>query len=82
MRVFPISGENIAIIIRHGNFRSVYLNLKTVWVKQGDNVELKQPIGEVFNDPDNGSKAVLKFMIFDEKYLDPESWISKRGENL
>jgi septal ring factor EnvC (AmiA/AmiB activator) len=82
MRVFPISGENIAIIIRHGKFRSVYLNLKVVWVKQGDNVDLKQPIGEVFSDPDNGSKAVLKFMIFDEKYLDPESWISKRSGTL
>lgn len=82
MRVFPISGENMAIIVRHGKFLSVYLNLKVVWVKQGDNVELKQQIGEVFCDTENGSKSVLKFMIFDEKYLNPESWISKRSGNL
>jgi septal ring factor EnvC (AmiA/AmiB activator) len=82
MRVFTISGENMAVIIRHGKFWSVYLNLKNVWVKQGDNVELKQQLGEVFCDTDNGSKSVLKFMIFDEKYLDPESWISKRSGNL
>jgi hypothetical protein len=41
-------------------------------------VGLKQEIGEVFCDIDNGSKSVLKFMIFQEKYLDPEIWISKK----
>ena len=82
MRVFPISGENLAVMIRHGKFLSVYYNLKVVWVKNGDNVELKQPIGEVFSDPDNGLKAVLKFVLFEEKYLDPEIWMSKRAGNL
>jgi septal ring factor EnvC (AmiA/AmiB activator) len=82
MRVFTISGENMAVMIRHGKFLTVYLNLINVRVKQGDNVELKQAIGDVFCDTDNGSKSVLKFMIFDEKYLDPESWISKRSGNL
>jgi septal ring factor EnvC (AmiA/AmiB activator) len=85
MRVFPISGENMAIIIRHGKYLSVYLNLKNVRVKQGDNVEVKQAIGEIFCDTENGLKSVLKFMIFDvddKKYLNPESWITKRSGNL
>jgi murein hydrolase activator len=78
MRVFAISGANWAIIIKHGNYLSVYQNLKVVKVKQGDNVELKQEIGEVFCDNENGSKSILKFMIFNEKYLDPETWIVKK----
>jgi septal ring factor EnvC (AmiA/AmiB activator) len=77
MRVFPISGENIAIMIRHGKYLSVYLNLVNPRVKQGDNVDVKQAIGDVFWDKDNGSKSVLKFMIFEEKYLDPETFVTK-----
>jgi murein hydrolase activator len=75
--VFTIAGENLGVMIRHGKYRTVYLNLAKVKVKQGENVELKQEIGEVYMD-ENGSKSILKFMIFDEKYLDPEAWISKK----
>jgi septal ring factor EnvC (AmiA/AmiB activator) len=76
MRVFTIPGENRGIMIQHGKYFSVYLNLANVKVKQGDIVDLKQEIGEVYME-DNGSKSILKFMIFNEKYLDPEIWISK-----
>jgi murein hydrolase activator len=78
MVVFAIPGANWGIIIRHGKYHTVYQNLVNVVVKQGDMVDLKQEIGEVFCDIDNGSKSVLKFMIFQEKYLDPEIWISKK----
>jgi hypothetical protein len=47
-------------------------------VKRGDKVETKQEIGNVFYEAENGNKAILKFMIFEEKEkLDPEAWISK-----
>lgn len=82
MRVFPISGANMAIIIRHGKFLTVYQNLVNIKVKQGDNLDLKQEIGEVFIDTESGSKSILYFMIFDEKYLDPEVWIAKRNTNM
>ena len=77
-RVVPISGANLTVIIRHGKYLTVYQNLVNVTVKQGELVDLKQDIGDVFCDVDNGSKSVLKFMIFQEKYLDPEIWISKK----
>ncbi len=77
VRVFTIPGENRGVMIQHGKFFSVYLNLATVNVKQGDNVDLKQEIGEVYLEA-NSSKSTLKFMIFNEKYLDPEVWISKK----
>ncbi len=75
--VFKITGANMGVMIRHGKYLSVYQNLATVKVKQGENVELKQEIGEVYME-ENGSKSTLKFMIFNEKYLDPEDWISKK----
>jgi murein DD-endopeptidase MepM/ murein hydrolase activator NlpD len=79
-RIFSIPGANMAVIIRHGKYLTVYQNIVNLKVKTGDKVETKQEIGRVFNDSDNGNKAVLKFMIFDEKVkLDPELWISKKN---
>jgi septal ring factor EnvC (AmiA/AmiB activator) len=76
--VFPIKGANGTVIIRHGKYLTVYQNVVDLKVKKGDKVETKQEIGSVFCDTDNGNKAILKFMIFEEKEkLDPESWITK-----
>jgi murein hydrolase activator len=77
-QVFPIKGANGTIIIRHGKYLSVYQNVVDLKVKKGDKVETKQEIGSVYLDTENGNKAILKFMIFEEKEkLDPESWIVK-----
>ena len=77
VRVFPISGANMTIILRHGKFLSVYQNIVNVRVKSGDIIEVKQEMGEVFCDEENGNKSVLKLMIFEEqeKYINPELWI-------
>jgi len=79
-KVFSIRGANMAVIIKHGRFYTVYLNIVEVKVKIGDKVQTGQLIGRVFNDSDDGDKAVLKFMVSEEKdYLDPELWISKKS---
>jgi septal ring factor EnvC (AmiA/AmiB activator) len=78
-RVFSIKGGNAAVIIRHGKYMTVYQNLVDLKVKPGDKVDTKQEIGSVFCEPDNVNKAIMKFMIFEEKEkLDPELWISKK----
>src|SRR5664280_165084 len=82
-RVFSIPGANMTVIIRHGKYLTVYQNIVDLKVKAGDKVDTKQEIGNVFCDTANGNKAILKFMIFEEKEkldpekLDPELWISK-----
>ncbi len=76
-KVFAISGANMTVIIRHGKYLSVYANLINVKVKAGDKVETKQRIGEVYSDPGNSKGSVLKFMIFESKYRDPELWLTK-----
>jgi septal ring factor EnvC (AmiA/AmiB activator) len=75
--ISAISGSNMTVIIRHGKYLTVYNNLINVRVKKGDNVELKQIIGDVYSEPGSNSYCTLKFMIFEQKYLDPELWISK-----
>jgi septal ring factor EnvC (AmiA/AmiB activator) len=77
VKVFAISGANMTVIIRHGKYLSVYANIVNVKVKPGDKVSTKQIIGEVYADQDNKNNSVLKFMIFETKYQDPELWIAK-----
>ncbi len=76
-RVFAISGSNMAVIIRHGSFLSVYSNLSEVTVKPGQKVAIKQEIGTIFTDSADDNTTVIKFQIWKENQkLDPEEWIS------
>lgn len=80
VNVLPISGANMTVIIRHGKYWSIYMNIINVKVRPGDKVVLKQSIGDVYSDPGNGNNSTLKFMIFtteNMEYKDPESWIAK-----
>jgi septal ring factor EnvC (AmiA/AmiB activator) len=79
VRVFAISGANMAVIVRHGKYLTVYQNLVNVKVKAGDKINLGAELGDVFHENSEGDKAVLKFMIYEEKTkLDPESWLVKK----
>ena len=74
---FMVAGT-YAVIIQHGNYRTVYSNLSKLQVKQGDNVEIKQPIGTIFTDAEQDRKTELYFQIYKERdILNPELWIVK-----
>jgi murein hydrolase activator len=77
VKIFTIPGANMTIIVRHGKYLTVYTNIVNVKVKPGDKVALKQELGEIYCDQGNNNNCVLKFMIFETKYLDPETWIYK-----
>ena len=67
-----------AVIIQHGNYRTVYSNLSKLNVKQGDKVETKQVIGTIFTDPEQDQKTELYFQIYkDRNILNPELWIAR-----
>jgi murein hydrolase activator len=79
-RVFAIPGANKAVIIRHGNYLTVYSNLKDVIVKPGEKINTKQNIGVIYTDRSEDDKTVIKFQIWREnKKLNPEDWIVKGG---
>ncbi len=74
-KVIAILGSNYTIIIKHGNFWTVYQNIVDVNVKAGDEVRVKQTIGIVYTDSDNVTK--LHFEIWKERnVLDPALWLS------
>ena len=76
-RIIASKNGNPSILIRHGNYFTAYSNLGKVFVKKGDIVSTKQPIGEVFTSPSNG-QTILSFSVFkDSKTQNPASWIYK-----
>lgn len=75
--VFKLNGL-FNILIRHGAYISVYCNLASASVKQGDTVTTKQAIGQVFSDGADGGRTVLHFQLRREKEkLNPESWLNR-----
>ena len=67
-----------AVIIQHGNFRTVYSNLSKLQVKQGDKVEVKQVIGTIYTDAEQDQKTELYFQVYkDRDILNPELWIAR-----
>lgn len=71
-------GGTYAVIIQHGNYRTVYSNLSRLLVKQGDKVETKQNIGIIYTDPEQDQKTELYFQIYkDKNILNPTQWITK-----
>lgn len=75
-RVFVVPGYNNSVIIRHGNYLTVYSNLSQVYVKAGDKVSTRQAIGKIFTDTESGNATILHFQLWKEKTkLNPSPWL-------
>lgn len=67
-----------AVIIQHGNYRSVYSQLKSIKVKQGDKVKAKQEIGEILTNNAEDNKTELYFQIYkDRTIINPSLWLAQ-----
>ena len=70
----PKNGNN-TIMIRHGNYITVYKNLSKFYVSKGDKVTTKQVIGEVITNKASG-ESILSFGIYkDSSTQNPSQWI-------
>lgn len=72
----PKNGNN-TIMVRHGNYITVYKNLSKFYVQKGDKVTTKQIIGEVITNKASG-ETILSFGIYkDSATQNPSQWIYK-----
>ena len=77
-RVFVIPGYGTAVILRHGNYLTVYANLSSVAVSTGSRVSTGQSIGSVGASPDGSSGRLLHFQLWHERTkLNPLAWIRR-----
>lgn len=76
-RVMNVPRFNTVIIIRHGEFLTVYSNLDEVLVKAGDQVDTKQVLGRIHTQIAEG-KTELHFEIWKGKtVMDPALWLAR-----
>lgn len=67
------------VLVRHGEYLSVYANLNDVFVKKGDKLTTKQNVGTLLFNEDEG-KAILHFEIWKgQDKLDPEDWLYSKN---
>ncbi|HHH49878.1 MAG TPA: hypothetical protein ENK52_02740 [Saprospiraceae bacterium] len=70
-----VPGYNNMLIIRHGNYYTVYSNLDAVFVKKGDKITIGQQIGQASTNQ-NSNLSEVHFEIWHDKVrLNPSDWI-------
>ncbi len=73
--IFQYAGGLIGVLVRHGNYISVYCNLTSASVKKGDKIKTKDVIGDIYSD---GGRPILHFQLRKETAkLNPEGWLDK-----
>ena len=71
------SSDDFTVIISHGDYMSVYSNLSSVTVKEGQKVKMRQTIGKVKSDVD-GKRGELMFWIYGKSEAEnPETWLRR-----
>ena len=71
------SASNIGIIIRHGDYFTVYSQLDEVYVNRGDKVKTKQDIGKVHTDRSEGKTELHFELRHGTETLNPSQWLAK-----
>lgn len=75
--VFQLNGL-VNILVRHGEYISVYCNLSSASVRQGEKVHTRQTLGRVFSDASENGRTVLHFQLREERAkLNPEQWLGR-----
>jgi len=76
-RIIIVKNANPGIMVRHGNYVTIYYNLSKVFVKPGDKISTGQIIGKVFTSKVTG-ESLLDFRLFkNNQKLNPEYWLAK-----
>ena len=75
-QIFKLAGYNNVIVVRHGDYVTVYANIALLNVKKGDKVKTGQSLGTLYIDKADGDRSVLHFELRKEKEKeDPELWL-------
>ncbi|MEO1051254.1 MAG: peptidoglycan DD-metalloendopeptidase family protein [Bacteroidota bacterium] len=75
-KIAEVPGKGKVVMVRHGDYFAVYLGLKNVYVKLGDQVSIDQELGEISTGNDGISE--LQFQVRKKSTaLDPEKWLRR-----
>jgi murein hydrolase activator len=77
--ITSIPGAGWLVIVRHGDYLTVYTNLSDVLVKTGDKVKLKQAIGTVMTNDEGQTELHFEVWKGGVGKLNPEEWLARKG---
>ncbi|MFM7017006.1 MAG: murein hydrolase activator EnvC family protein [Bacteroidota bacterium] len=76
--IISLPGAGKAVIVRHGDFFTVYSNLESVSVSTGQNLNTKQSIGVVASSQESPGRGEIHLEIWrNSEKLNPQSWIAR-----
>lgn len=75
--VMDVMGTKV-VMIRHGEYISVYQNMATVSVSKGAKVSTKQSIGTVAKNSATNTYELHFELWKNDSYLNPNSWLARR----
>ena len=75
--VTKLMGSNTVVIIRHGEYFTVYSNLENVTVKRGDKVKTKQNLGMVHTNKTENKTELHFELLKEQSRQNPANWLSK-----
>lgn len=74
--IFYMDGYHNIVMVRHGEYLTVYTNLDNLSVKKGDKVKTGQALGRVFSDTSDDNRTTLHFEVRKERTkLNPLNWV-------
>jgi len=79
--VVSVSGFNKTVIVRHGDFLTVYAKLEKVFVKKGQELKTGDKVGGIYTNSEGLSE--LHFQVWKQgentsSKLDPEKWLARK----
>ncbi len=74
--VIVMEGYNNVVLLRHGEYLTVYAGIKSLKVRKGQQIEGGQALGTIYSDPADGDRTRLHFEVRHEKQkLNPADWL-------
>ena len=74
--IFYMEGYHNIVMVRHGEYITIYANIDAPAVKKGDKVKAGQNIGHIYSDPDDDNRTLLHFEVRNERdKLNPLDWV-------
>lgn len=74
--VATIPGAYNFVVVKHGEYFTVYSNLEDIFVRKGDKIKTKQVLGKVHTNSQNGDTEIHFEIRKNTTILDPTTWLN------
>jgi septal ring factor EnvC (AmiA/AmiB activator) len=78
LQVIHLSNSNTAVMVKHGEYITVYSHLKEAIVAKGEKITAKQKIGIIYTDNEDNKTTVELQIWKGSTKLNPSYWVSRK----